>query len=111
MTWRTLIELPLAFVLKRVMAPPTPRRARPRDARVQRPARDSAAAATSSAPPRRGPLGLLALVALIVGCGLLIPFDAWLARLLGGLALLVFIVAGVFAIATPALLEQDRKDR
>jgi MYXO-CTERM domain-containing protein len=107
LNWRALIELPLAFVLKRLMAPPSPRRTRP----APRPDPEPAVAEAPTAPPKRGPLALLALVALIVGCGLLIPFDAWLARLLGVLALFAFIVTGVFAIATPALLGQEGKDR
>jgi hypothetical protein len=99
MNWRRVIELPLAFVLKRVMAPPRPGRA------AREPEPEPAAA--PAAPPGRGSVALLALVALIVGCGLLIPFDEWWARLAGVLALFAFIVAGVFAIATPALLDQE----
>ncbi len=49
----------------------------------------------------------LALAALVLGVLLLVPFDAWFTRLLGVLALFAFVVAGVFAIATPALLDDD----
>jgi hypothetical protein len=102
--WR---ELPLAIVLKRALAPPRPsRRARP----ARRAAPQPATAEQPAASPRRGPIAVVALAALIVGCGLLIPFDAWFARLLGVLALFAFIVAGVFAIATPALLDRDDND-
>jgi hypothetical protein len=59
--------------------------------------------------PRRDPLALVALVALGLGSLLLVVFDAWFTRLLGVLALFVFIVCGVFAIATPALLEHDEE--
>ncbi len=49
----------------------------------------------------------LALAALVLGVLLLVPFDAWFTRLLGVLALFAFVVAGVFAIANPALLDDD----
>ncbi len=56
---------------------------------------------------RRSPPALVALAALGLGFLLIVVFDAWFTRLIGVLALFTFIVAGVFAIATPALLEQD----
>ena len=49
----------------------------------------------------------LALAARVLGVLLLVPFDAWFTRLLGVLALFAFVVAGVFAIANPALLDDD----
>jgi preprotein translocase subunit SecD len=49
----------------------------------------------------------LALAALVLGVLLLVPFEAWYTRLLGVLALFAFVIAGVFAIASPALLDDD----
>jgi hypothetical protein len=100
-----LTELPLALALKRLLGPSAPRGARPAPRARTQPSEPVAAA--DAAPPGHGPLALPALVALIVGCGLLILFDVWYARLLGVLALFAFIVIGVFAIATPALLDRD----
>ncbi len=56
---------------------------------------------------RRDPLTLAALAALVLGFLLLVVFDAWFTRLFGVLALFAFVVTGVFAIATPALLDHD----
>jgi hypothetical protein len=103
--WR---ELPLALLLKRVLAPARPARTARQPPRT---ASQPAAAQPPAAPPRRGPLAIVALAALIAGYGLMIPFEAWFTRLLGVLALFAFVVAGVFAIATPALLERDGDDR
>ena len=100
MSRRWLIEFPLALALKRLVGPPAARRA------DQEPAAPPPAG-PPAAPPERGRLALVALVLLVAGSGLVFVFDAWFARLAGVLALLAFIVAGVFAIATPALLEQD----
>jgi hypothetical protein len=47
----------------------------------------------------------LALALGVLGVVLMIPFDAWYTRALGVLALFGFVVAGVFAIAAPANLE------
>ena len=58
---------------------------------------------------RRPPLALLALAALGGGSLLLIVFDAWYTRLFGVIALFVCIAAGVFAIATPELLDGDEE--
>jgi hypothetical protein len=55
----------------------------------------------------RPPLGVLAFAAFAVGFLLLFLFEHWVTRLLGVLALLAFIVTGVFAIATPSLLEEE----
>jgi hypothetical protein len=50
----------------------------------------------------------VAMVAcLIVGLGLMIPFEATLTRILGMAALAAFIVLGVFAIAEPGFLAGD----
>lgn len=50
---------------------------------------------------------VLALVLLALGVVLMIPFEAWYTRVLGVLCLFGFVVAGVFAIATPEYLERD----
>jgi len=57
--------------------------------------------------PGRDPLALAALGALALGFLLLVVFDLWFTRLLGVLALFTSVVCGVFAIATPALLDDD----
>jgi hypothetical protein len=49
----------------------------------------------------------LAVALGVAGLVLMIPFDAWYTRALGVLALFGFIVAGVFAIATPAALDAE----
>ncbi|MGH2948319.1 MAG: hypothetical protein ACRDPC_19035 [Solirubrobacteraceae bacterium] len=46
-------------------------------------------------------------VLFIAGALLLFLFDAWYTRAVGVLALFAFIVAGVFAIADPALLDDE----
>ena len=45
-----------------------------------------------------------------IGALLLVLFDAWYLRAAGVLALFGFIVAGVFAIADPALLEEETEE-
>lgn len=50
-----------------------------------------------------------ALAAFALGSALLILLESWPARLAGVLLLFAFVVAGVFAIANPALLV-DRED-
>jgi predicted cobalt transporter CbtA len=59
---------------------------------------------------RREPLVVATLVAGALGALLLILFEEWFTRLLGVLGLFAFIVAGVFAIASPAFLEGDEED-
>jgi hypothetical protein len=59
---------------------------------------------------RRDPLVLAALGAGALGALLLIVFDEWFTRLLGVLALFAFIAMGVFAIASPALLEREEDE-
>jgi len=50
------------------------------------------------------------LVALLVlGCGLMLPFELWATRLAGMACLLAFIVLGVFLIADPRFLAEDRE--
>ncbi len=60
---------------------------------------------------RRDPLALVALAAGALGSLMLVLFDLWFTRLLGVLALFVFIGCGVFALASPALLDQDEEGR
>jgi peptidoglycan/LPS O-acetylase OafA/YrhL len=59
---------------------------------------------------RRDPLVLGALVAGALGALLLFFFEEWFTRALGVLGLFAFVVAGVFAIATPSFLEGERED-
>ena len=48
------------------------------------------------------------LVALLVlGCGLMLPFELWATRLAGMACLFGFIVLGVFLIAEPGFLSDD----
>jgi preprotein translocase subunit SecD len=51
-----------------------------------------------------------ALAAGALGALLLFLFEEWFTRLAGVLGLFAFIVLGVFAIASPAFLE-DEQDR
>ncbi|MEA2317169.1 MAG: hypothetical protein QOD44_1358 [Solirubrobacteraceae bacterium] len=55
----------------------------------------------------RGPLLALMLGSLVVGVGLMVPFEATITRILGVIALFTFIISGVFLIADPAWLERD----
>ena len=59
---------------------------------------------------KRDPLAYAALAAGALGFALLLAFDVWFARLLGVLCLFAFIVTGVFAIASPALLDADEDE-
>jgi hypothetical protein len=59
---------------------------------------------------RRDPLVLAALAAGGVGGVLLFFFEEWYTRAIGVLLLFAFIVAGVFAIASPSFLEEERED-
>ena len=95
---RRLLELAAALVMKRILGP-----ARTPAAPPVLPT----AAPSGAASAERRPLALVALTALAVGFVLLVVFDAWLTRLIGVLALFTFIVAGVFAIATPQLLDGE----
>ena len=58
---------------------------------------------------RRDPVAYAALAAGALGFALLLLLDAWVARALGVACLFAFIVAGVFAIASPALLDADEE--
>ena len=44
---------------------------------------------------------------LVVGCGLMLPFEYWFTRLTGMACLFGFIVLGVFLIAEPGFLDTD----
>jgi predicted cobalt transporter CbtA len=57
---------------------------------------------------RRDPLVVAALIAGALGAALLFFFEEWFTRLLGVLGLFAFIVAGVFAIASPSFIEDDQ---
>jgi Na+-transporting methylmalonyl-CoA/oxaloacetate decarboxylase beta subunit len=46
-------------------------------------------------------------VLLLIGVGLLVPFETPVTLVLGVAALLGFVVTGVFAVATPEFLEDD----
>ncbi len=50
---------------------------------------------------------LVALFAL--GCGLMLPFELWATRLAGMACLFGFIALGVFLIADPDFLGEDRE--
>ena len=56
---------------------------------------------------RRPPLLALMLASFAVGFVLMMLFEAPVTRILGLIALFVFIVSGVFLIADPAFLGQD----
>lgn len=59
---------------------------------------------------KRDPLAYAAVTAGALGFALLLVFDFWFARVLGVLCLFAFIVTGVFAIASPALLDDDEDE-
>jgi hypothetical protein len=54
-------------------------------------------------------LPLFALGSFVVGAALLFPFESTITRIVGIAALFAAIVGGVFAIATPELLEADEE--
>lgn len=65
-------------------------------------------AETSGSPSRQTSwLWVGALVALLAGLALMLPFEATLTRILGVAALFAFIVLGLPAIAEPGFLEAD----
>ena len=55
-------------------------------------------------------LPLLAFASFVLGVVLMVPFEFWLTRLLGVLAMFFAVIGGVFAIATPEFLEADAGD-
>jgi hypothetical protein len=58
---------------------------------------------------RKPGLSLLVPVCLVLGLGLMIPFEATVTRMLGMALLFAFIVGGLFLIADPRFLTQDRE--
>jgi hypothetical protein len=56
---------------------------------------------------RRRPLAVATLAALVVGVTLVIVFDQPALLTIGVLALVAFIVLGLFLVATPELLGRD----
>lgn len=52
---------------------------------------------------------LFALLAFVLGVGLMIPFEATITRLLGVGFLLAAIVGGAFVIAEPRFLSSDEE--
>lgn len=54
--------------------------------------------------------GVVALACFVLGVVLMVPFEAVLTRVLGVLLLFTAIVVGVFAIATPELLEDGEDE-
>ena len=51
-------------------------------------------------------LGRIAIGAFVVALTLMIPFEHWWTRLLGLTCLFVFVIAGVFALASPERLDE-----
>jgi uncharacterized protein involved in response to NO len=56
---------------------------------------------------RRGP-PLAVLAALLLGVGLMVPFEETITRVLGVAFLFAFIIGGLFLIAEPGFLRGDR---
>jgi hypothetical protein len=56
---------------------------------------------------RRSPLALVTVACLVVGVGLMIPFEATVTRILGTGCLLAFVVCGAFLVANPEDLGRD----
>ena len=52
---------------------------------------------------------LLVPLALLLGVGLMIPFEATITRVFGVAFLVAFIVGGVFLIAEPGFLADDEE--
>ncbi|MEA2320181.1 MAG: hypothetical protein QOD81_31 [Solirubrobacteraceae bacterium] len=59
------------------------------------------------APPPRRPLLVLTIASFIIGAGVMLAFEAPVARAIGVTALFAFIVAGVFTIADPDWLGHE----
>ena len=57
----------------------------------------------------RSPLAIATLATLVVGVGLMIPFEATLTRVLGTACLLGFVVCGTFLVANPRDLGRDEE--
>lgn len=52
---------------------------------------------------------IAAVVLLVVGVALMIPFEAWYTRVAGVACLLGFVACGLFAVATPEYLGRDEE--
>jgi uncharacterized membrane protein YphA (DoxX/SURF4 family) len=65
--------------------------------------------APRGAPPPRRPLLVLTIASFVIGAGVMLAFEAPIARVVGVTALFVFIVAGVFTIADPDWLGRDEE--
>lgn len=65
---------------------------------------------TGTPRARLDPRGRAALACLIIGGGLIFPFEYALTLTLGVLALLAFVVLGTLAIATPGYLAEPADD-
>ena len=50
------------------------------------------------------------LVALVLGLGLMLPFEYTLTRLFGVIALATFVILGLRLVADPTFLERDRAE-
>jgi hypothetical protein len=61
-------------------------------------------------PAARGRHGLVTVALLVLGVGLLIPFDAAITLALGVACLLAFVASGVALVASPAFLAGDREE-
>ena len=49
--------------------------------------------------------GRIAIGAFLAALALMLPFEHWWTRLLGLICLFVFVIAGVFALASPERLD------
>ena len=52
----------------------------------------------------------VAIVCLVLGVALMVPFDHTITRILGVSALVAFVVTGVFALASPQRLAEDEDE-
>jgi hypothetical protein len=55
-------------------------------------------------------LEIAAIVCLVLGAGLLFPFESMVTILLGVLLLVAFVVCGVFVLASPEALARDPEE-
>jgi hypothetical protein len=89
------------------LAPARSRRRPPR----RRAARAADRPGTVARPPvRRGAWFALMVASAAVSLPLMLIFESTITRVVGVVALFVFIVAGVFAIADPAFLDLDEEE-
>lgn len=102
---RRFIDLPLGYLVRLVLG----RLARA-DAGLAARRRARGRTRVEAPPAPRGRLALVSLGLLGLGFALLVPFEAWFTKLAGVLALFAFIGAGVWAIASPGLLDRDEEE-